>query len=617
MKRIFKTLLFILLIYFIFPVLVNAATSLDTKNQRPVVGTNIEVTLRVDYGNDVKISEAHYYVTYDPTLLELENVSWTQSKGSYSNANGVVTIDKFTDGEAWGYGTPVVLKFKSIKAGASNIDITEKSPGKYNDGSILAQSYSGITINAVNPSSATRIGKLYVEGFSVSPTFNVDNYKYTLIVPSTTTKVNVVATKGEKNQTITGDGQRVLLYGDNRVRVTVTAQNGDSSTYEIMIHRTDDRSGDVSLKSLNIGDKSIEIEENKTTYETIVSRSVESIFLSAQTTDSKATLVGTGQKQLNIGENIFELRVSSKNNTEVTYKIIITRSTEELQENVESTLLSSLTVNNTNIPIEENKYNYIYSIENDINKLNIAPVTKSTSAKYKIEGNKDLKTGFNKITITINDAELTPQTYTLIVYKQPKKTTKYDTLKELKDEEELKNDIYYVTTESDKISKDILDLLNKNKLKLYYNIENENKGLLYQIVIPYGEYTTDINPTITRSATSPLTLTTELPAGIPVMIYVGDIYADNTDLKVYTYNEIGTYTDLTTSVRVVDGYVNITTNGEKNYVFSGQNMIAGGFNILNYIPHIIFGAVILFLLIYIIKKKNKNKEVINSKEPLY
>ena len=301
------------MIYFIFPVLVNAATSLDTKNQRPVVGTTIEVTLRVDYGTDVQISEAHYYVTYDPSLLEFESLNWTQSRGTYSNSNGVVSIDKLADGEAWGYGTPIVLKFKSIQAGASNIQITEKSPGKYSDGSILAQSYSGITINAVEPSSATRIGKLYVEGYSVSPTFNVDNYKYTLTVPSTTTKVNVVASKGEKNQTITGDGQRVLLYGDNRVRVTVTAQNGDSSTYEIMIHRTDDRSGDVSLKSLNIGDKSIEIEENKTTYETTVSRSVESIFLSAQTTDSKATLVGTGQKKLNIGENIFELRVSSKN----------------------------------------------------------------------------------------------------------------------------------------------------------------------------------------------------------------------------------------------------------------------------------------------------------------
>lgn len=617
MKKLFKTIIFILLIYFIFPILVNAATSLDTKNQRPVVGTNFEVTLRVDYGKDAQISEVHYYVTYDASLLELETFSWTQSKGSYSNSNGVITIDKSSNSGAWGYGTPIILKFKSIRAGVSNIQISEKSPGKFSDGSVVAQSYSGITINAVNPSSATRIGKLYVEGFSISPTFNVDNYKYTLSVPSSTTKVNVVASKGEKNQTITGAGQRVLVYGDNRVRVTVTAQNGDSSTYEIMINRTDDRSGDVSLKSLNIGDKLIPIEEGKTSYETTVSRSVESIFLSAQTTDSKATLVGTGQKKLNIGENIFELRVSSKNNTEATYKIIITRSTEELQENIESTLLSGLIIDNTTINLEENKFNYIYWTENNKDKLNIAPVTKSTSAKYKIEGNKDLKTGFNKITITITDAKLNPQTYTITVYKQPKKTTIYNTLEELKEEDELTEDIYYTTKEPTTISKDILDLLTKNKLKLYYNIENENKGLLFQMIIPYGKYTTDINPTITRSTTSPLTFNTELPADIPLMIYVGDIYGDNTDLKVYTYNEIGNYTDLTTSVKVVDGYVNITTNGQKNYVFSGQTMTAKKFNIIDYLPFIIFGILILFLLIFIIKKNKKKKEIINSKEPLY
>ena len=617
MKKIFKTLLFILLIYFIFPILVNAATSLDTLNQRPVVGTSIEVTLRVDYGKDVKISEAHYYVSYDPTLLELETFNWTQSQGTYSVANGTITIDKTTSGTAWGYGNPVVMKFKSIQAGVSHIQISEKAPGKFSDGSIVSQSYSGITINAVNPSSATRIGKLYVEGYSVSPTFNVDNYKYTLTVPSTTTKVNVVASKGEKNQTITGDGTRVLEYGDNRVRVVVTAQNGDSSTYEIMIHRTDDRSGDVSLKALNVGDKSIEIKKDQTTYETIVSRSVESIFLSAQTTDSKATLVGTGQKQLNIGENIFELSVSSKNGAAQIYKIIVTRSTEELQENVEGTRLSSLTINNINIPIVEDKLNYIYSIDNDITKLDIAPVTKSTSATYKIEGNKDLKTGFNTITITVSDGELSPEVYTIVVYKQPKKTIKYDSLEELKDAENLDTDIYYVTDKPTTISKEILDILYKNKLKLYYNIIDEQTGLLYQIVIPYAEYTTDLNPTITRSATSPLTFNTELPTGIPLTIYVGDIYGNDTDLKVYTYDEIGNYTDLTTSVKVVDGYVNITTNGQKNYVFSGQSMIAGSFNIMNYIPYIIFGALILFLLIYIVRKKKTKKDIKNSNEPLY
>ena len=113
MKRTLKALLFILLIYFIFPILVNAATSLDTLNQRPVVGTSIELTLRVDYGKDVYVSEAHYYITYDASSLEFEDLSWTQSHGSYSNSNGVITIDKYATSEAWGYGAPVVLKFKS------------------------------------------------------------------------------------------------------------------------------------------------------------------------------------------------------------------------------------------------------------------------------------------------------------------------------------------------------------------------------------------------------------------------------------------------------------------------------------------------------------------------
>ena len=71
-------------------------------------------------------------------------------------------------GEAWSYGSPIYLKFKSINAGVSHIEISEKAPGKFKDGQIISQSYSGITINSVNPSTATRIGKLYVEGYSVS-----------------------------------------------------------------------------------------------------------------------------------------------------------------------------------------------------------------------------------------------------------------------------------------------------------------------------------------------------------------------------------------------------------------------------------------------------------------
>lgn len=616
MKKIVKTFFFVLIIYLIFPTLINAATSLDTDNQRPVVGTSIDVTLRVDYGTNVKIGEVHYYVKYDPEALELEEINWTQSKGTSSYSNGIITLDKTTAVKEWGYGTPIAFKFKALKAGVSYIDVYEKSPGKYSDGSIISQSYSGVTINAVNPSTATKIGKLYVEGYTMSPTFNVDNYNYTLTVPASTTQIKVIAGTGEKNQTITGDGTRVLKYGDNRIRVVVTAQNGNSATYEIMVHRIDDRSGDVSLKKLIIGEKSIPIEAGKTVYETTVSRSVENIFLSAQTTDEKATLVGTGQKDLNIGENVFELYVSSKDEKEQIYRVIITRSTEEIQENVASAELSNLTINSINIPLEENKYKYIYSIENNIDELNIATITKSTTAKYKIEGNKELKTGVNIITITVTDSEVEEKVYTIIVYKQPKKTKKYENLDNLNNINELE-DIYYSTQNPTIITKEQLNSLNNNKLKIYYNITNATTGILYQILIPYGEYQKDINTQITRSVESPLTFTTELPADLSLMIYVGDIYEDGTELKVYTYDEIGVYSDLTTSVKVVDGYVNITTNGQKNYVFSSQNMIGNTFNIMNYLPYIGIGIIILLLLIFINIKKRKKKDIINTNEPLY
>ena len=74
MKRIIKSIFIILLINFIFPIICNAATNIDTVNQRPVVGTSIEVKLRVDYGVDALITEAHYYIKYDQTKLQLEEV---------------------------------------------------------------------------------------------------------------------------------------------------------------------------------------------------------------------------------------------------------------------------------------------------------------------------------------------------------------------------------------------------------------------------------------------------------------------------------------------------------------------------------------------------------------
>lgn len=614
MKKIIKQILVILIIYFMFPYLVNAATNLNTGNQRPIVGTSFEVTMIIDYGNNALISEAHYYISYDPYYLRFDDISWTQGRGQFTVNNGVITIDKNSSTAAWSNGGPIVLKMTAINSGKSKIEIKEKAPAKYIDNSIVAQSYSGITINSVEPSTATIIGDLQVEGFTIVPTFNRETFNYTLTVPSSVTEINVKANKGEKNQTISGTGKRILNYGDNRVRVVVTAQNGESSTYEIMIVRTDDRSGDVTLKHLSVEGTNISYIPGQTDYEATVSRSVDNIFLSAQTTDPKAQLIGTGSKNLRIGENKFQLVVSSKNGVSQTYNVKIIRSEEEFKENVESSKIDVLTLNGIEIPVQDGKNTYFFSVPKDMENLPIYLKTKSTTATYKVENDKNLKVGLNKVTITISDINNEISEYYMIVYKQPGITTKIDKMDEIL---ETKDHIYYETLNPEEIKLDILDKLNINKQKLYYNVIDSLTGLNYQLIIPNKTYEGNINPSITKQSDTPLTYKIDVPAGIDILIKVNDIYPDNAELKIFTYEQLGMYQELTSGVKVVNGYVTFTTNGDSNYVLTTQDLLGKPkTSILNYIPFIFFIA-LGGIAGYIIIKKKKKIEKTNSNEPLY
>lgn len=619
MKKTIKFIFILLLTFFIFPVICNAATNIDTINQRPVVGSSIEVRLRVDYGQNTLINEAHYYIKYDPTKLELENLHWTQSEGTYTVQDGIITIDKENTTKAWEYGEPISMVFKAINEGVSNITVQEKAPAKNKDGNKIVQYYSGITINAIPPSTATKIGKLTIEGYSLSPTFNAEKYEYTLTVPSNVTNVNILATKGEKNQTITGTGTRALSYGENKIRVVVTAQNGDSSTYLIIVYRKDDRSGDVSLKKLSVSNTDITYDKNKTSYEATVSRSVDSVFITAQTTDPKAQLVGTGKRNLNIGSNIFEIKVSSKDGKNQIYTINIIRSEEELKQNNPSTSLASLTINGHEILLKDDVFYYATSVEKDIESLNIGLITKSTTAKYKITGANKIKKGFNNLTIVVEDEDLEPSEYIIKVYKQPSITKKYTSLDDVLLEEKLTEHIYFVTSDpSIKINEEILQKINKDKKDLYYNFVNKENKIIYQLIIPHGKYTNKINPFFEMEIDNPLTYTSELPKDIEVMLYTGDVFVEDTELQVYTYDEIGEYTELTSALKVVNGYLNFTTNGGNKYVFSKQTFIEkNNFDFIGNLPMIIFGILILLLILFIILKRKKSKNTIKSEEPLY
>ncbi len=624
MKRVKRILSIFIALFIIFPCLTNAATELSAATQNPTVGSYVYVQLEANYGDSLKIRDFHVYVDYDPTYFSLENVIWVKlgaDSGTSRIESGRVYIDKSSAN--WSSGPIVQLKLKVLKAGFSELTVERNGESYYTNGDVMAQTMAGIYINAQEPSNDTLIGSLYVEGYNIQPTFSRTTYSYNLTVPADVTSVNVIASKGNSKQTISGTGRKTLEYGGNRVKVVVTAQDKSTSTYEIMITRTDNRTGDTTLKSLNVSNTTIKYDKNKNVYEATVSKSIDSVMITGLTTDPNATLVGTGSKSLQIGLNSFTLTVQSSGGKQQTYTINIIRSNEELQTVKKSSKLLSLKVNNLVLDLSNDKQTFLYGIGKEYSQLSIDAVPESATATTKITGNEKLMPGINVITIAVSEQidtdneEITE--YKIIVYKNPATAIVINSLNSATGT----TDFLYSTTStsSNIIPASLVNNLKTNNTKLYYNIVNMSNGLLYQFILKDNLPDTEIDAYITKVNDSPLTYNVALPEGTEITAYVEDTYASGTDVKIYSYDEDANYTLVTAGVQVQNGYITFNTNGQSNYIITTIDLIKeqSEFDkLLNKYKGIIIGVVGGFIAIIaiciILNKKSKEKE---TNEPLY
>lgn len=614
-----KKIIFLLLTFIIIPNCIYAATALTSSTQTPVVGTEIYVQLNIDYGKDILISEAHYAVSYNTDYFLLEDVIWSQSKGTYSIQDGIIKIDKANDGNYWEYGGQVQLKLLVLKAGVNKISIKENGVARFKNGDIISQTFSGVTISAVEASSQTTIGSLAIENYAISPTFNRSTYRYTLKVPANVTEVNVIAKKGNEKQKITGDGKRVLTYGDNRIRVIVSAEDGSASTYEIMVTREDDRTGDVSLKNMLVSGSAAEYIEEEDTYQITVSKTTQSVLITAQTTDSNATLTGTGEKKLEYGLNIFYLNVKSNGGKEKTYKVKVTREEKEEVLN-DSTLFKSFTINEKKVPLSDEKRTILFGVDNDISKLDINYELMSNSSTVLISGNENLKYGINEIKVDVTNYKNEKTEYRILVYK---KENNYIKISSLDDVMFYRNrNMLYESLMKDehKIEENIFNELNNNNNKLMLNVIDEYGGLYYQVLVN-DDNESDFDYDFNIVDQNRFIYETKLPKNCDVLLYVGDKYVDDISVKIYTAND-DNYTLYTEGVKVVNGYISFKTNGNTKYMLTMASLGKKKSSISKYIGLGFFIILIggLSLYVYVKKKKIKGKEEnkkIEEEKPLY
>ena len=179
-------------------------------------------------------------------------------------------------------------------------------------------------------STNNKLSDIKVDGDTIDG-FNPDTTEYTITVPSGKETIDIAATLADDRAEKSGDGEKTLSYGNNQFTITVTPEdpNGEPKVYTINVTRELKHNADFADLSAD----GITVPNFKTTdpdgtvYDLgKVNSDKETIEIAATPVDIDATVSGVGTKELNIGDNTFDVTVTAQDGTtKKTYTIKVRR----------------------------------------------------------------------------------------------------------------------------------------------------------------------------------------------------------------------------------------------------------------------------------------------------
>ncbi len=354
-----------------------------------------------------------------------------------SNA-GIISVSSSTNGD-----TATVSVSSSVKLGAYTVSVSGLTPisssgGQGAGGSLITNasaegftSLATFTFNA--PSSDTKV--------TVSATGMED----TDLNPQSSETVSVTV-KAKENNTSSGDDTQ----GDNNP-VDNNSENNDDNV------SNNKESNNANLSNLGIKPNDFTgFKPNKNSYNVTVPNDVTSIEVYAYKGDEGQSVSGTGKKNLNEGENTFEVKVVSEDRSKTnTYTIVVTREKSENSEQENNTVDDANVIDDGQIANEENGegevsgltleslkiigitdkddvtiepnispefspniYEYTTTVQFDVNSLKIEAKPTIENTSIEILGNENFQIGENIVTILLKNNDTgEQQTYQIIVNK--------------------------------------------------------------------------------------------------------------------------------------------------------------------------------------------------------
>lgn len=163
----------------------------------------------------------------------------------------------------------------------------------------MPTSPAGLPEGDGNPNN--KLSALSVEGYSITPTFNIDRESYDLIVPASVSSVTVNATAADTKATVKGAGTISLGEGGSDVTLEVKAENNTVRKYTIQI-RKEGSGGSISSEGSKGATQDREISLNSPS-EINNAGNKEQPNRTSDTEGAKSENSGPGQNKENAGQS--------------------------------------------------------------------------------------------------------------------------------------------------------------------------------------------------------------------------------------------------------------------------------------------------------------------------
>ncbi len=214
-----------------------------------VVGNTVTVTLKYNGGNS---GIASMDATFHYNAKSFEYVS---CQGATANGQaGVVTISYFATEAVAPQSLTLTLTFKAIAAGDAAFSL--KTGGMWDDDeNLLGTPTATLSVSATNPtlSGDANLASLKPSKGTLTPKFDKNTVNYTVTVDYTVTSLSLSATTSHADAKTSISGANALEVGKNTRVVTVTAPNGTTKKYTVVITREAQKTTTTTTKKPTAG----------------------------------------------------------------------------------------------------------------------------------------------------------------------------------------------------------------------------------------------------------------------------------------------------------------------------------------------------------------------------